>query len=278
MQMRMFLVGILFLGACGSENPNPEAATGAQAAEGAAAVTGVAGAFIDHWCSREHQLAPETALTVSLLVTAAEVSDCREAAGILAAKTELKVGFRYAGRVVDLRPVATLIGLKSLSLNYLEIDSVQTLMPLRTLKQLESLDIAANKLAHVRGLSRYTKGLRHLNLAENPLADAADAPVFSPAEVTGWANLETIKLTECNLPKIPANMPSGVSLMDFRKNAFTPEAFANLAPVANQPARFPNLKTILLQEAFPAAVPAEQIPALIQAAQSWMPEVHFKTF
>lgn len=278
MQMRMFLAGLLFLAACGSEEPKNESPTGAQAAEGTAAVSSVAGAFIDHWCAREHLLPKETALTVSLLVIAVDATDCREAAPLLAAKTELQVGFRYAGRVVDLEPVATLTGLKSLSLNYLEIDSVQTLMALRTLKQLESLDIAANKLTHVRGLSRFTKGLRSLNLAENPLADSAEAPVFSPTEVDGWAKLETIKFTECKLPKIPLNMPNSVSLMDFGKNAFTPEAFANLAPVAGQAPRFPNLKTILLQEAFPAAVPPDQIPALIQAAQSWMPEVHFKTF
>jgi hypothetical protein len=73
-------------------------------------------------------------------------------------------------------------------------------------------------------------------------------------------------------------MPASIFSLDVRQNVFTKEAFAALKPLMDQTNRFPRLKLILLQEAFaPAFAPADR-PAVVQEAQSWMPETHFKTF
>lgn len=238
---------------------------------------GVADSFVNKWCDREKDLTADEAMTIGALVTAAGTSDCYSAAKALADKTTLELGdSSLVVQLKDLRPIASFTQVKVLRLSYLGLDSVQPLYVLQSLPNLVELELNNNALTNVRGLSRYTKKLIRLNLSGNPLVETT--PIFSALEtVSGWQNLRTLEMVEAKLARIPEGIPLSVSTLDMRKNVFTKDAFvAALKPSVEHPRKLPELKLVFLQEAF--AVPEPERAPLVQEAQKWLPETHFKTF
>lgn len=234
-------------------------------------------AFTYEWCDRENELPLETAQVVALLVNAVDAGTCESAAPKLAAAKELTLTQTLSGPIRDLRPLGTLTGLQTLKLTYLQIDSVATLMPLQSLTHLENLDLTGNALTHVRGLSRYTRGLRELTLSANPLVENETTNLLSPTEATTWEQMKTLHCQSCGLGVFPKNLPASVVTLDFRKNAFNDKSLLTLAREPQQPLLYPHLKLVLLHESYPGMT-NEAVGPLFLQAQSWMPETHFKAY
>lgn len=124
--------------------------------------------FLD-WCE-DSNADSAVKLTVQLLKAEAKTEDCKKAHEVLKSENSLTISEGNGrGGLQDLRPIASLKQLKSLSINYQRISD---LSPLSGLEDLESLSLRGNRITDLSALSGLKK-LSQLRLQDNAISDLA---------------------------------------------------------------------------------------------------------
>ncbi|MEO1592320.1 MAG: leucine-rich repeat domain-containing protein [Cyanobacteria bacterium J06632_22] len=157
------------------------------------------------WCENRNAISPEAQDTVMTVMARLSVSDCETAHEAASQASDLDLSQTI---VTDLRPLATLSALESLSLD--DNEDISDLSPLASLHNLNSLSLVNNQVAELSPLSNLSE-LEYLYASHNQIRD------LSP--LSGLTQLRYLELSHNQIQDItPLQFYNRLNSLDLSHN------------------------------------------------------------